>query len=359
MGAPLLFSPLRLRGLTLANRIVVSPMCQYSAEAGSATDWHLVHLGQFAVSGPGLLLVEATAVTAQGRISPSDLGLYSDANEQALAPVLAFCRRHGTSAVGIQLAHAGRKASSRVPWTGRGPLAEAEGAWETVAPSAVPFDEGWPTPRALDRPGMDQVVRDFVAATRRAQRLGFDLVELHAAHGYLLHTFLSPLSNRRTDAYGGGLENRMRFPLEVFDAVRAEWPSEKPLGVRISAVDHAPGGWQLEDSVALAAALKARGCDYVDASSGGNAPGSLIDTGPGYQVRYAAELRARTGIATCAVGMISQPHQAEQLLRSGQADLVALARPFLDDPRWAWHAARALGAEIDYVPQYRRAKEAF
>jgi len=361
MSAPLLFSPFALRGLTVANRIVVSPMCQYSAQDGSATDWHLMHLGQFAVSGPGLLIAEATAVSPEGRISPTDLGLYSDANEAALARVVAFCREHGRAALGIQLAHAGRKASSRAPWKGRGPLQglgpEGEGAWETVGPSAVPFGEDWPAPRALDRAGMDQVVRDFVAATRRAQRLGFDLVELHAAHGYLLHEFLSPLSNRRTDTFGGSLENRMRFPLEVFEAVRAAWPAEKPLGVRLSSVDHVPEGWQLEDSVALTAELKRRGCDYVDASSGAIAQGIRIESGPGYQVRYAHELRARTGMPTCAVGLITDPHQAEQIVRSGQADLVALARAFLDDPRWAWHAAAALGAEIDYVPQYARAQE--
>lgn len=355
MSAPLLFSPFRMRGLTLANRIVVSPMCQYSAEDGSATDWHLVHLGQFAVSGPGLVITEATAVNREGRISAQDLGLYSDENERALARVLAFCREHGRSAMGVQLAHAGRKASALQPWNGGGPL--QAGGWEPVAPSAVSFGDGWPTPRALDRAGMDQVVRDFVSATHRARRLGFDLVELHAAHGYLLHEFLSPLSNRREDRYGGSLENRMRFPLEVFEAIRAEWPEEKPLGVRISAVDHVAEGWQLEDSVAFAAALRARGCDYVDTSSGAIAKGIRFETGPGYQVRYAAEVRARADVPTCTVGMITDPHQAEQIVRSGQADLVALARGFLADPRWVWHAAKALKAELDYVPQYQRVKE--
>jgi 2,4-dienoyl-CoA reductase-like NADH-dependent reductase (Old Yellow Enzyme family) len=355
MRAPQLFTPFPMRGLTLANRVVVSPMCQYSAEDGSATDWHLIHLGQLSLGGMGLLITEACAVSPEGRISPADLGLYSDANEAALARVIAACRKYGSPALGIQLAHAGRKASSNPPWEGGGPV--AQGGWETVAPSAVPFGEGWPTPRALDRAGLDKIVRDFVEATQRAQRLGLDLIELHAAHGYLLHEFLSPLSNRRTDEYGGSLENRMRFPLEVFDAIREVWPSDKPLGVRISAVDHTPDGWQLEDSVAFARALKARGCDYVDASSGAIAKGIRIDSGPGYQVRYAQEVRERSGVPTCAVGLITDPHQAEQIIRSGQADLVALARGFLDDPRWVWHAAKALGADVPYPPQYARAKE--
>lgn len=355
MSAPLLFSPLRLRKLTLSNRVVVSPMCQYSAENGSATDWHLMHLGQFAVSGPGLVIVEATAVSPEGRISPDDLGLWSDDNEAALARVLAFCRKYGSSAMGIQLAHAGRKASTSAPWKGDGPL--ASGGWETVAPSAIPFGDGWHTPRALDRGGMDKVIQDFVAATQRAHRLGFDLIELHGAHGYLLHEFLSPLSNRRDDRYGGSLENRMRFPLEVFEAMRAVWPSEKPLGVRLSAVDHVPEGLQLEDSVAIAQAFKDRGCDFVDASSGAIAKGIRIETGAGYQLRYAAEIRARTGIPTCAVGMITNAFQAESIVRSGQADLVALARGFLDDPRWVWHAAKLLHAEIPHVAQYARASD--
>jgi 2,4-dienoyl-CoA reductase-like NADH-dependent reductase (Old Yellow Enzyme family) len=354
-----LFSPIYLRELQLANRIVVSPMCQYSAQEGSATDWHLVHLGQFSLSGPGLVMVEATAVEPRGRITYSDLGLYADANEAALGRVRAFCRKHGHSPLGIQLAHAGRKASDHLPWGAPNrPLAPEEGAWTTVAPSAVSYGEGWPVPEALDLPALAAVKEAFVQATRRAARLDFDLVELHAAHGYLLHEFLSPLSNQRTDHYGGSRENRMRFPLEVFEAMRQVWPAAKPLGVRISATDYAEGGWDLEDSVSLAAALKRLGCDFIDVSGGGLVPWQKIPLGPGYQVPFAARIRQEVGITTMAVGMINQPGQAEEIIARGQADLVALARGMLYNPRWAWHAAEALGAEVEYPPQYRRCQPA-
>ncbi len=351
-----LFSPLKLRGLTLANRIVVAPMCQYSADDGAATDWHLMHLGHLAVSGAGLLITEATGVEARGRITPGCLGLYSDAHEEALGRVVAFCRRHGEARLGIQLAHAGRKASTQVPWDGAQPLSAQEGAWQAVAPSALAFAEAWPTPQAMARADMDAVIAAFVDSTRRAERLGFDLIEVHAAHGYLLSAFLSPLANRRDDAYGGALENRMRFPLEVIAAVRAAWPEDKPLGVRFSGTDWEEPGWTIDESVAFARALKAEGCDFAHISSGGNSPRHppVAGSSPGYQVPLAAAVKAGSGIATIAVGMITEPHQAEEILGTGKADLVALGRGMLYDPRWAWHAAEELGGEAPYPPQYAR-----
>ena len=364
-----LFSPITLRGLTLDNRVIVSPMCQYSADEGSATDWHLMHLGQLAISGPGLLIIEATGVEARGRITHGCLGLYSDANEAALARVIAFCRTHGKAKIGIQLAHAGRKASAQRPWEGRGPLTAAEGAWETIAPSPLSGSSAgsgattvqsrkWPLPRMLDRAGMDTVRDAFVATARRSDRLGIDLIELHMAHGYLMHAFLSPLSNQRNDDYGGSRANRMRFPLEVFDAVRAAWPKEKPLGVRISASDWVEGGWDIADSVAVAAELKKRGCDYICASSGGVSEQQKLTLGPGYQVPFAERIRRETGIATMAVGMILEPDYAESVVAGGKADMVALARGLLYDPRWAWHAAEALGADAAYPLQYARSQPA-
>jgi 2,4-dienoyl-CoA reductase-like NADH-dependent reductase (Old Yellow Enzyme family) len=354
---PALFTPISLREMPLANRIVVSPMCQYRARDGSATDWHLMHLGQFCVSGPGLVIVEATAVEPQGRISYGDLGLYSDENEAALQRVVSFCREYGQSRLGIQLAHAGRKGSDHLPWEDpERPLAPAEGAWTTVGPSELSYGEGWPPPRALETAGLEAVKQAFVQATGRAARLGFDLVELHAAHGYLLHEFLSPLSNQREDAYGGSRENRMRLPLEIFEAMRAVWPESKPLGVRISATDYAEGGWDIDDAVVLAAELQKRGCDYIDVSGGGLVPRQRIHVGPGYQVPFAARIRQEVGLVTMAVGMINQPRQAEEIIAGGQADLVALARGMLYDPRWVWHAAEALGAELEYPPPYRRAQ---
>lgn len=332
-------------------------MCQYSAIDGSATDWHLMHLGQFAVSGVGLVMIEATAVEPRGRLSSACLGLYSDENETALRRVVEFYRRYGRAKLGIQLAHGGRKASGQIPWKGRGPLSLQEGGWETVAPSAVPFSDPWPAPKELDASGLATIRRAFADAAARARRLDMDAVEIHAAHGYLLHEFLSPVSNRRVDAYGGSLENRMRFPLEVFDAVREAWPSDKPLGIRISATDYLPeGGWTLDEAVALSKELKKRGCDFVDVSGGGSSPSQSVPAHPGYQVPFAARIRSEAGIPTIAVGLITQAKHAEEIIAAGQADLVALARGMLADPRWAWHAARELGAEAFYPPQYLRAK---
>jgi len=350
-----LFTPIRLRDVELPNRVVVAPMCQYSATEGTVGDWHLMHLGQFAVAGPGLVFVEATGVEAAGRITPGCVGLYSDANEAALKRVHDFCRGFGNAKLGMQLAHAGRKASCEVPWAGGAPLGSDDArAWPTVGPSAVPYAEGWHTPAELDADGLARVKGAFVAATERCIRIGYDVLELHMAHGYLLQEFLSPISNQRGDAYGGERENRMRFPLEVFDAVRAAWPEEKPLGVRISATDWVDGGWNIADTVAFARELKARGGDFLDCSSGGNSPLQEIDAGPGYQVEFAAEVKRETGLTTMAVGQITQARQAESIVRSGQADLVALARGMLYDPHWTWHAAEELRANAAFAPQYAR-----
>ncbi len=351
-----LFTPIELRGLRLENRIVVSPMCQYSAENGTASDWHLMHLGQFSVSGAGLVMVEMTNVEARGRISPYCLGLYSDDNEAALARVVEFCRRYGDIKIGIQLAHAGRKASTLPPWQGREPLAPGAGGWPCVSASAVAGNDRSPPPSALSGEAIARLVDAFAVATRRARRIGFDSIELHGAHGYLLHQFLSPICNRREDEYGGSLDNRMRFPLQVFDAVRAEWPDHKPLGVRISATDYLQGGWRIEDSVVFGQRLAERGCDWIDVSSGGIAEGEAIPVGPGYQVSFAEQLRKQTGLVTMAVGLITKPRQAEAIISSGQADMVALARGMLYDPRWAWHAAAELGAEVAYPNQYQRCR---
>jgi NADPH2 dehydrogenase len=350
-----LFSPITLGALEIPNRIVVAPMCQYSAVDGSMTDWHLMHLGQFAVSGAGLVIVEATGVEPEGRITPGCTGLWSDANEASMARVIGFFRDHGAARIGIQLGHAGRKASVDVPWRGGASLKPGEGAWTTVSASALPFGPGWHVPEAMTGQTMQRVRDAFVQAARRALRLDYDLVELHSAHGYLLHQFLSPLSNRRDDAYGGGLENRMRFPLEVFDAVRAVWPAGRPLGVRFSATDWVEGGWDIEGSVAYSQALEARGCDFLHVSSGGNSPEQKIDMGPGYQTRFAAEVKRAVGVPVISVGMITEPVQAETILKTGQADLVALARGILFDPRWPWHAAVELGDEAGFPPQYQRA----
>ena len=350
-----LFSPLKLGGVTLENRIMVSPMCQYSALEGCAGAWHLLHLGSLALSGAGLLCLEATAVEAEGRISLGDLGLYDAATEAALVPVLAAIRAHSKVALGIQIAHAGRKASTPVPWQGGGQLAVADGGWVTSAPSAVPFKEGERAPAALDAAGLLRVRQAFVATAERALRLGFDAVELHAAHGYLLHQFLSPLSNLRSDQYGGSLENRLRFPLEVFDAVRAVLPGSKVLGVRVSATDWVEGGWDLPQTIELARRLKQRGVDYITASSGGLSPLQKIVLGPGYQVPFAEGIKQATGVATFAVGLITEPRQAEDIIASGKADAVALARGMLYDPRWPWHAAAELGATVHAPPQYLRA----
>ncbi len=351
-----LFSPIAIGGVTLPNRIAVSPMCQYSAVDGSATDWHLQHLGSLSLSGAGLLILEATAVEAAGRITQSCLGLYSDANEAALERVVATCHRWGNAKLGIQLAHAGRKASTQVPWAGGKPLGEAEGAWQRVGASLIPFAEGYPAPEPLDEAGLARVRDAFVAAARRAARLGFDLVELHGAHGYLLHSFLSPIANHRTDWYGGSVENRMRFPLEVAAAVRAAWPRDKALGMRITGFDWTPGGLTTADAVVFARELERIGFDYVCVSSGGISPAARVEVGAGYQVPFAAAVKAGSGLAVQAVGMIVAPRQAERIVAEGKADCVALARGFLDDPRWAWHAADALGDEAACPPQYARSR---
>ena len=353
MTSPL-FSPIALRELNLPNRIVVSPMCQYSAEDGSATDWHLIHLGHLSLGGAAMLFVEATAIEAIGRITPGCLGLYSDANERALGRVVAAIRRYSPIALGIQLAHAGRKGSSAVPWRGGQLIPADRGGWRPVGPSAVPQLPHEEPPLVLDRAGLSRVREGFVAAAHRALRLGFDAIELHSAHGYLLHEFLSPISNLRADEYGGSREKRMRFPLEVFDAVREGWPLGKPLGVRISSTDWIEGGWDVEDSVAYAAELKRRGCDWIDCSSGGVSPQQKIPLGPGYQVPFARRVRAEVGIATIGVGLITDTQQAEAIVASGDADMVAMARGMLYDPRWAWHAAASLGGEVRAPAQYWR-----
>lgn len=351
-----LFTPLALRGLELANRVTVSPMCQYSAEAGCANDWHLAHLTQLSLSGASLVMIEATAVEARGRITPGCLGLYDEATEVAIARVLASCRRFGGAKIGIQLGHAGRKASANLPWEGGKPLHAEEGAWQPIGPAALAFDAGWPVPQAASLADIAAIKEAFVAATRRALRLNLDLIELHGAHGYLLSSFLSPLSNTRDDAYGGSREKRMRLPLEIFEAMRAVWPSERPLGYRLQGSDWIEGGWDLEGAVQLASALKEVGCDYVVVSSGGNASAQRIETGPGYQVPFAKAVRERSGITTMAVGMITEAKQAETLIREETVDLVALARAFLADPRWALRAAADLEAAPPFcAPQYERA----
>jgi len=349
-----LFSPFSLGGLTLQNRIVVAPMCQYSAEDGRATDWHMIHLGHLALSGAGLLITEATAVEPEGRISPQDLGLWSDETQAALARVLRAVRAYSGIPLAIQLAHAGRKASTDLPWLGGGLVPAARGGWRPKAPSALPFTPGDPAPLELDQAGLTRIREAFVRAARRADELGFDCVELHNAHGYLLHEFLSPLSNRREGEYGGTLTNRMRFPLEVFSAVREALPGTRPLGVRISATDWIDGGWDIEQSVAYALELKKRGCAYIHVSSGGTSPEQKIPITPGYQVPFAERIKRETNLPTIAVGLITQPEQAEAIVATGQADFTALARGMLYDPRWPWHAAAALGARIDAPPQYLR-----
>ncbi|UEM04760.1 NADH:flavin oxidoreductase/NADH oxidase [Skermanella rosea] len=350
-----LFTPIDLAGVGFANRIVVSPMCQYSAEDGNANDWHVMHLGMLANSGASLVILEATAVEPAGRITPGDLGLYNDENEAALARVMAAVRRYGTAKLGIQVSHAGRKASAQRPWEGGRSLPAGQGEWQTIAPSAIPFAEGWPAPRAFEAEDFKRVRDGFVATAKRAARLGFDLMELHGAHGYLLHSFLSPLANRREDSYGGDFDGRTRFPLEVFDAVREVWPSDRPLGIRISASDWVDGGWTIEESVAFAKLLKARGCDFIDCSSGGVTLGIKIPTSPGYQVPFSARVRREAEIPTMAVGLIVEPKQAERIVTGGEADMVALARTVLDEPHWGWRAARELGGQVAFPPQYARA----
>ena len=353
MEHPKLFTPIQLGGVTLPNRIVVSPMCQYSAREGSMTEWHDMHLGHLAISGAGLLMVEATGVTPEGRITHGCTGLYSDANEAAMAAALQRLRKFSRIPVGIQLAHAGRKASAHPPFAGGKPLGADDSPWQTVAPSAIPFGEGWPAPRELSEEDLSGLRDDFARATERAARLAFDAVELHSAHGYLLHQFLSPLSNQRKDAYG---RERMKFPLEVAGAVRAAWPKERCLGARISASDWVEGGLGPEDAVAYARELRRIGFDYVCVSSGALVPYARIPVEPGYQAGFAQKVKAAVPIRVRAVGLIADPHQAEEIVRSGKADMVALARGFLDDPRWVWHAAERLGVRLDYPPQYARSR---
>lgn len=350
-----LFTPLALRDLTLQNRIVVAPMCQYSAQEGQATSWHLMHLGGLAQSGAGLLTIEATAVTPEGRITPGCLGLWDDATEAALRHTLEGIRPYAAIPIAIQLAHAGRKGSSRLPWDGGAQIAPDDGGWITLAPSGVAHAPGEIAPVALDRAGMNRIRDAFAEGARRAERLGLDAIEVHNAHGYLLHEFLSPIANHRTDAYGGSLENRMRFPLEVFEAVRAAFPAHKPVGVKISATDWVEGGWDVEQSVAFAAAVKARGADWVTASSAGVSPLQKIPVGPGYQLPLARRIREASGVTTNAIGLITESAQAEDILANGTADLVSLARGMLYDPRWGWHAAAALDAQVEAAPQYLRA----
>jgi 2,4-dienoyl-CoA reductase-like NADH-dependent reductase (Old Yellow Enzyme family) len=350
-----LFAPIRLGQLELANRIVVSPMCQYSANDGCASDWHLTHLGMLANSGAGLLVVEMTDVERRGRITHGCLGLYTDACEAALARVVAHCRRIGTAKLAVQIAHAGRKGSAQRPWEGGGPLGPGEDAWETIAPSAIPFGAGWPSPRAMSEEDLTRVRDAFAAAAARAVRVGFDAVELHMAHGYLLHSFVSPLSNRRNDAYGGPLKNRVRFPLEVAHAVRAAVPAGMPLGARMTGSDWNEGGLSVDDAVVYAKALKAAGFDYVCVSSGGITADTRNPTSPAYNAPLAEKVRRETGLATRTVGLIVTPQQAEAVVAEGKADMVALARAMLDDPHWGWHAAQALGGEVARPLQYQRA----
>lgn len=342
-----------MRGLTLPNRIVLSPMCQYSAIEGNATDWHILHLGQYVLSGVGLVMIEATAVEPEGRITPDCLGLWSNENEEALARVVRTVRPYASMPIGIQISHAGRKASVRRPGQNPRALPLKDGGWQTVGPTSEPFDSGWEAPVALDRVRMVGLIRAFAQAAERADRAGLDLLEIHAAHGYLLSSFLSPLSNSRSDDYGGSRENRMRFPLEVFSAVREAWPSEKPLGVRFNGTDWLPGGLEIDDAVAFARELKARGCDFMDLSSGGNARAE-ITLAPGYQVPYSAQVRKGVDVPTMCVGLIRDPLHAQAIVANGDADLVAIGRGMLYDPHWAWHAAETLGVKTQVPFQYRR-----
>ncbi|WP_165324511.1 NADH:flavin oxidoreductase/NADH oxidase [Rhizorhabdus phycosphaerae] len=357
MPAAKLFQPLTVGGLTLDNRIVIAPMCQYSAEDGAMTDWHIQHLGQLAASGAGLLTIEATAVEPEGRISFADVGLWDDRTEAAMARVLEAVRRHSTMPIAIQLAHAGRKASTDLPWRGGAQLApDHQNGWQTVAPSALPFEASENAPTALDKVGLDRIRDAFADAARRSARLGLDAIQIHGAHGYLLHEFLSPLSNRREDEYGGSLENRMRFPLEVFDAVRAAFPADRPVSVRVSGTDWVDGGWDIGQTIAFAKALEARGAAAIHVSSGGLDPRQAIPVGPNYQVPLARAVRQAVSIPVVAVGLIIEFEQAEAILATGDADLIGLARTMLYDPRWPWHAAAHFGAQVKVPPQYLRSQ---
>ena len=354
-----LFSPITIGPQTLVNRIAVAPMCQYSAVNGSATDWHHVHLGSLALSGAGLVVVEATGVEAAGRITPGCLGLYSDENEARLAEALRCARAVGPAKFGIQLAHAGRKASCNVTWVGGAPLTRDAGAWTTYGPSALAFNDGWHTPVAMTAADMDRVVEAFAQATRRSARLGFEVIELHAAHGYLLHQFLSPLSNQRTDEFGGSFANRMKFPLRVFEAIKANSPAEMAVGARISGSDWVEGGMTIADTIAFAQELERRDCAYLDITSGALDPRAKIPAAPHYQVPFAEAVHKAVKTPVRAVGLITDPHQADAIIKNGQADMVALARAFLSDPRWPWRAAHVLGHALELPAPYRRATPVF
>jgi 2,4-dienoyl-CoA reductase-like NADH-dependent reductase (Old Yellow Enzyme family) len=357
MSSAKLFTPLAVGGMTLANRIVIAPMCQYSAVDGCMTDWHLIHLGQLALSGAALLTIEATAVVPEGRISHADVGLFDDATEAAMARTLQSIRRWSDMPVGIQLSHAGRKASTDLPWLGGAQIAPMHAnGWQTVAPSALPFAAGQNAPASLDRGAMDRIRDGFAEAARRTGRLDLAMVQIHAAHGYLLHQFLSPLSNHREDDYGGSLENRMRFPLEVFDAVRAAFPAGRTVSVRVSATDWVEGGWDLPQTIAFAQALEAKGCAAIHVSSGGLDPRQQIPVGPSYQVPLARAVKQAVSVPVVAVGLITGYEQAEAIIATGDADMIALARTVLYDPRWPWHAAAHFGAQVKAPSQYLRSQ---
>jgi 2,4-dienoyl-CoA reductase-like NADH-dependent reductase (Old Yellow Enzyme family) len=351
-----LFAPLTLRELSIKNRIFVSPMCQYSSREGMPSDWHLVHLGSRAVGGAGLVMVEASAVASQGRISPDDSGIWNSEQAKAFAPIAAFIRAHG-AVPAIQLAHAGRKASTDLPWKGSGPLDAKHRGWQTIAPSPLPFSSAYPAPREATKQDLEIILGQFASAARRSIEAGFEVVEVHMAHGYLLHEFLSPLSNQRSDEFGGSLENRLRFPLRVAKAVRDIWPEHLPVFVRISASDWMEGGWDLDQSMELARQLQAIGIDLIDCSSGGLVPEAAPPFGPGFQTPFASAIRRELGIPTGAVGFITEPVQAEQIVATGLADAVFLARAMLRDPYWPLHAAKALGVDLAWPVQYERAKQ--
>lgn len=352
-----LFRPLKMRDVTFKNRIFVSPMCQYSSNGGSPTDWHLVHLGSRAVGGAALVIVEATAISPEGRISQDDSGIWADKHIAGFRRITQFVESQG-SLPGIQLAHAGRKASTQAPWLGGGSLLPEDGGWQTIAPSPIPFDNGYPTPKEMSLSRMETIITRFGEAAERSLEAGFKVLEIHMAHGYLLHEFLSPLSNQRNDKYGGNFDNRVRFPLEVVEQVRNVWPEHLPLFVRISATDWVEKGWSLDQSIELARRFKQSGVDLVDCSSGGLLPRVNVPTGPGYQTPFAANIRREAHIPAGAVGMITNPEQAEHIIVTGQADAVLLARQMLRDPYWPLHAATALGEDIPWPKQYRRAKPA-
>lgn len=355
MSQSALFTPLRVRNLDLANRIIIAPMCQYSAVDGCMSDWHLIHLGQLAQSGAALLTIEATAVVPEGRISYADIGLYSDATEASIGRTLESVRKWSGMPIAIQLAHAGRKASTDVPWLGRNQLSPVhENGWQTEAPSSIPSDSSSMPPTELNKDGLKRIRDAFAAAARRAARLDIDAIQIHSAHGYLLHTFLSPLSNHRSDEYGGSLENRARFPLEVLEAVRDAFPSDRAVTVRISATDWIKGGFTLEEAVAFSQMLEARGADAIDVSTGGLHSSQDIPVAPGYQVPHARAVKAAVNVPVVAVGLITEPTHADAIVAAGDADLIGLARTIVYDPRWPWHAAAALGGQASAAPQYLR-----